>query len=286
MKRLTWFSAVLAAFLASSLGFAQVGAPVAGASGPPAGTYTQAQQITAAQALSVPYVLSKSSITFVVPATGTMGNNGALTVGTALPSAYAHAFFFMPAGSVAAGVPAAATWLYTECTTTTACINYNNAYTSGTPSIPSKVAFSTTGPGAYTGDTTDRVGPLITVPAGAMTANAVLRMSTGWSATNNADLKTATIKVGATAIIPGMTLASTLAVEAQHTLRNQGVVNSQVGVPNAATFFGITSATSARIFTSIDFSSSQNLSVVIGHGTATDNAILEGYMFEILSDGT
>lgn len=58
---------------------------------------------------NVPYVFSRTGIPFIVAPTGTMGNNGAVTMGTALPTTYSGgAWIWYPAGAVAAGTPASA----------------------------------------------------------------------------------------------------------------------------------------------------------------------------------
>ena len=44
-----------------------------------------------------------STIPLILPSSGSMGNNGALTLTTALDSSYANAFFYMPASAIASG---------------------------------------------------------------------------------------------------------------------------------------------------------------------------------------
>src|SRR5579859_1785192 len=103
-----------------------------------------------------------NGIPFIVANTGTMGNNGALTLGTALPSTYANAYVYLPANAISAG--SAAGWYFCQFSSTTVGTVFNNTYSSGTPQIPAAlVSFATTGPGAYTGVTTQITGPNFTI---------------------------------------------------------------------------------------------------------------------------
>lgn len=109
----------------------------------------------------------QSGIPFIKASSGTMGNNGAISAMTALPVTYsAGAYIWLPAGAVAAGVPAAPTWYWFVASSATAGTVYNNIYTTGQPSPPAvNTPFATTGPGAYTGDTGTITGPIFTVVA-------------------------------------------------------------------------------------------------------------------------
>jgi hypothetical protein len=240
MRRL---AGAFAALLVTLGAYAQVGAPVVGAAGPPAGTYTQAQQITAAQSLSVPYVFAKTAIPFVSVSTGSMADNGVLTVGTALPRTIANGYFFLPANAISAG--SAAGWYFTQCSTTTACVVKNNVYTTGVPTVPaSPTAFVTTGPGAYVGVTAEVFGPTITVPANAMGANGQLRIMTMWAVTNNVNAKGVNVRFSGNAgtLFLTQSVASAAGLQDMRLIRNTGVTNSQVGYGLNNGSFGTTSA--------------------------------------------
>lgn len=97
--------------------------------------------------------------------TGTMANNGAITLGTALDTTYADCYLFLPAGAIAAGVPAAASWLYAQMSSATVGTVFNNTYTSGDVTVPaSPTPFVSTGPGAFTGDTAEEQAAIFTLP--------------------------------------------------------------------------------------------------------------------------
>src|SRR5690242_937018 len=137
--------------------------------GPPSNVSITGGTITGT---NVPYTLSHSAIPFISAPTGTMANNGAVTFGTALPIAYSGgAWIYYPAGAVAAGVPAAASWLWTVMSSTTVGTVYNSTYTSGAVALGTTTAFVTTGPGAFVGDTAEEFGPQITLPANSLGAN-------------------------------------------------------------------------------------------------------------------
>ncbi len=79
---------------------------------------------------------------------GTMNNNGAFVLGTALTRTYARAYLYFPANVIGAGVPAG--WYYCTFTSTTAGTVFNNVYTTGNVSFPATpTPFVTTGAGAF-----------------------------------------------------------------------------------------------------------------------------------------
>lgn len=279
---------LLSLFLAAALSFAPSWAVAdlrAIANGPPVGTYTQAQQITAAQALRTPYILAKSTIPMISVSTGSIANNGALTAITALPRTFANAYMLFPAGAIAAGVPAAATYYYVQCSSTTACTIFNNPYVSGVPTIPaSPTAFSTTGPGAFTGSTAADTALTFTMPAGTMGANGALRMWTLWGSNNTANAKTAQVKLGATAVLSG-SLLSVLGAADFRIITNAGSASSQIGA-NTGFVSGVNTSTGNLTTAAINTGADATISVVMQKATATDNMWLEVGIFEVLSDGT
>ncbi len=93
-------------------------------------------------------VIGQSNLPMVYLASAAVGNNGALTLTTALATAYANAYCYLPAAAIVGG--SAAGWYYCTFSTTSAGTIFNNVYTNGTPTIPiSPTPFVTTGPGAF-----------------------------------------------------------------------------------------------------------------------------------------
>lgn len=142
-----------------------------------------------------------SAIPFIVAPTGTMANNGVITLGTALPAIFSGgAFVNLPANAIVAG--SAAGWYWTVFSTTAIGVVFNNTYVSGPVSAPAvPTPFVTTGPGAYTGVTTLQTGPSIQLPApGVVGQAAALRLSLSYSHNNSAGTKVKTVTLGGTTI--------------------------------------------------------------------------------------
>jgi hypothetical protein len=146
--------------------------PVTVANGGTGGTTA----VTACAGIGCQTKLAQWSAPVFIAPTGTMGNNGAVTLGTAMDRTYSEgAWFYYPAGAVAAGVPASATFLWTVCTTTTACTVYNSTFDGlSVPGEGVTTAYSTTGPGAFTGVTAATVAITVTIPANTLGATGAL----------------------------------------------------------------------------------------------------------------
>jgi hypothetical protein len=136
--------------------------------------------VTASQVTGIESVIAQWGVPVILASSGTMGNNGAVSGMTALPTTYSGgAWLYLPAGAVAAGVPAAAAFLWFVASSTTAGTVYNSTWDgSGIPALGTTTAFATTGPGAFTGVAAGEITvATITVPAGAMGPNGVLKVS-------------------------------------------------------------------------------------------------------------
>jgi hypothetical protein len=121
---------------------------------------------------SVPYTLFSTGIPFIIVSSGSMGNNGALTITGAVASIYPNAYVYLPSGAISSG--SAAGYYYAVFSSTTAATVYNNTYTpgSGVPTVPaSPTAFSTTGPGAYTQSASPPNPFSVVIPANALSIN-------------------------------------------------------------------------------------------------------------------
>ena len=133
---------------------------------------------------------------------------------------------------------------------------------------------------SHTGDTDETTLATITIPAGVMGANGLLRVTTLWTTTNNANNKTQRIKLGSSEF-----LAYVATTEASHqhltVIRNRGAQNSQVGAAKAAAnAFDL--STSAVATASIDTSAQASLSITGQLANAADTITLESYLVEIL----
>lgn len=229
---------------------------------------------------TTPIKLAASGIPFIIAPTGTMGNNGAITLGTALATTYALAYIYLPAGALFTG--SGAGWYFCQMSSTTVGVVYQNMYISGAPTIPSApVAWVSTGPGAYTGVTGGITGPQITIPAGLLGPNGALRLSQLDSMNASANAKALSAFIGATSI-----WAATLSTTGQFgfasisTIYNRGAQNSNVTLA-IGTPAGTGTAGAANNFTSINFAVAQVLSFNLNTGTATDLIVIESFLIEV-----
>lgn len=239
-----------------------------------------------ARALQARYALGKSGVPIILTPSGSMGNNGALTIGTALARTYARAYFWMPAGSVATSVPASAELLYGTCSSTTSCTLFNNTCSTwpctGTPNTTS---FSTTGPGAYTQSTSAQTVLTFQVPANSLGPNGSLYLRGLFSVINNSNTHVATVAFGGTNIL-AQTVASQNVFGIDRSVTNLGVTNAQLTFVASGSTSGTLNevgpigSANANATLAINTTANQNITVQLQDGTATDYLILENFNVE------
>lgn len=229
-----------------------------------------------------------SGIPFSVANTGSFGNNGALTLGTALATTYSGGIYlYFPAGAIVAG--SLAGWYWTVMSSSTLGVVYNNTYVSGPVSAPvTLVPFVTTGPGAYTGVVLAVTGPSIPLPAAnVVQAASAVRVSAQYSHNNSAGAKTKTITLGGTVI---MTEADTT---------TQSFVTQVLGFEKNSAALMSSSAGAATgglgaVNTPLNYNTAANfasqtapptLALTLQIATATDVIVLEGFLVEIFQLG-
>lgn len=243
--------------------------------------WTQAPVSSAPGNLDVPQGSSpalrllQTGLAFCIAPTGSMANNGAITLGTALPAIYGNIYLYLPANAIVAG--SAAGWYYAQMTSTTVGQVFNYAYTSGTPTIPgSPIAFATTGPGAYTGVTTAVTGPNVTMPANSMGPNGALTLRSLWTYVNSANNKTLVHLLGSSAV---MSVVATTSVSyfADQIMLNRG--NAAKQVANTTNPQGSTSTADA-VFT-VDTTADQTVGVKMTMATATEYLICDAALINV-----
>ena len=233
----------------------------------------------------VSVVFQTASPKFIVPPTGTMGNNGALTLGTALPYVPANSFLWLPASAISTG--SAAGWYFAQFSSTTAGTVYNNTYTYGqVPAVPSPlVPFATTGPGAYTGVTTEVQGPTYAMPANTMGTHSTLKVTTLYTMPKNADNKTLRTAVSGTDFYADTQAGSTIAAQGTTTLiTNGGSAALQIGCPGASGNAAGCAGASTQPYSTgtVDMTQPQTVYPTATMGTATDYLIFESVSVELL----
>lgn len=228
-------------------------------------------------------VLSTSGIPFIKASSGTMGNNGAISAMTALPRTYSNgAYLGLPAGSIAAGVPAAFTWYWFVASSTTAGTVYNSTYTSGKPQPGTLTAFATTGPGAFTGSTAVVTAISIPVPANAMGRNGRVEIYTSLSVNNSGGDKSPAIKWGGDACWSATFTTQTSSV--QHcSITNRGVLSAQNLSALYASSAANVSGTNVAADSTQNTATAINATVTLYTAAATDHAILENHRIEVVN---
>jgi len=179
-------------------------------------------------ALLVSRELFRSNIPLIIAPTGSMANNGVLTSGTANPLTYLKSYTWLPTGAIFAASPAG--WYWTVWTTTTAATVYQETWdgASNPVAVASPTAWVKTGPGAFTGPTTNAL--YFTVPCPALGVNSRLNIYRKSAQTNNANAKTAEIRMTnlAGTVFLTDTLTSFAEVSSEKMIQVEGVADKQL----------------------------------------------------------
>lgn len=218
---------------------------------------------------NIPYSIAQWGVASGIAPSGTIGNNGALTLGTALPRIFSEGIYlYFPADSIAVGVAAGSYWCVMS--STTAGTIYNNTL-SGIPTTPaSPTAFVTTGPGAYTGDTTARVVASFTIPAGSLGNRGVYNYKSLHSHINNANNKVHSLTFGSA------TLQTVTSTTSGGTLIDKPVFLVTNGIQKST---GVSVTGPGQIVSHLKHTVDTTVDVTVTHleqiTVATDYAILE-----------
>ena len=233
----------------------------------------------------------RTGIPFIVAPTGTMANNGAVTLGTALQATYLSSYLFLPASAVVAG--SAAGWYYTVFSSTTVGTVFANTYVAaqvvganavagGAPVIPSvPTAFVTVGPGAFTGVTTPVTGPALLIPANQIGPFGSLRIMALASVNSSVGNKTIALGIGTIAApVAFTTVVATTSIgqKISTDIFNRG--SSTINVSNPAGAYGPGAGVAALVVSNINFAVANYLVPILTVATATDTLVLEAMLME------
>lgn len=148
------------------------------------------------------------------------------------------------------------------------------------PRILGASAVAVSGPA----DTNENILATITIQAGAMGLNGILRVTTCFSFTNSANTKAGRIRlggIGGTAFLSQTGWTTQLGLEHITTIYNRGATNSQVGggigVADSGPVAGQT-----RVTGTIDTSAATTLVITGQKGLAGDTLTLESYLVELI----
>jgi len=214
--------------------------------------------------------LISAALPMLLPSSGSVGANGALTLTTnvSLSGGYTWGcYMYFPAGACYSG--SVAGLYYVVMSSINAGTIYNNIYTTGTPAVPaSPTAIVDAGPGAYT-QTTGQVALMSqTIPANAMGRNGLLMCDPGFLFPNNGNNKTVSLYFGASVVYGKTRTISTTEVPLID-IRNAGVTNRQVSKFAQGAGPG-TSLTSGVTRTAIDTTAAVSLEFRAQLAVATD----------------
>jgi hypothetical protein len=233
----------------------------------------------------VPYVLTTPGAPVLIPPSGTMAANGAVTFGTAIALEIGVVltdglWAYFPAGAVYAGSAAGFYWM--TMSSTTAGTVYDTMYEPGVtsgerPSSPT--AISAAGPGAYTGETATIVAASATLPGGALGLNGSLRVTQVAAANNTANNKTTTAQINATRVGGIPTFISTAGNRQFIDIIAMGSHTRQW----ASFYMGVSSSSSSTgFFRTEDLSADATITARLAHQTAaTDWVMLSALRIEV-----
>lgn len=230
----------------------------------------------------VPQILAQSGVPIGIAPSGTMGANGAVTLGTALNVTYSGGLWlYLPAGAAYAGSIAGFYW--TVMSSTTVGTVYGDTYTPGTnsPNIPaSPTPIVDAGPGAFTGLTTEITAVSVLLPGGSLGKNGQLVVETYTQSTNSAGNKISTTKLGGVSLESRYNTTDTSPSQ-RITYMNRGSEARQTK-NRAASTIGFMPPGVAAVDTTVDTSVDQTLTFTLQKPTAaTDWQILAAYHVEV-----
>lgn len=135
---------------------------------------------------------------------------------------------------------------------------------------------------SHTGDTNEFVFATVTVPANKMGAKGVLRITTLWTVTNNANAKTPRIRLGGVSgtAFYSASVPNVQTVQLQTIIRNRDVTGSQVS--HASSSGSFSTSTAAVVTGSIDTTAAQDIVISGQLGNSADTISLEAYLVEVI----
>lgn len=233
--------------------------------------------VTANQVTGIETVVAKWGVPVGLASSGTMGNNGAASGMTALPTTYAGGMWlYIPAGAIAAGEPATAAFRWFKASSTTAGTFYNSTWDgSGIPPLGTETPYVTTGPGAFTGVAAGEiVAATVTIPAGAMGPNGYIDVDFGHQINTAAGTKVPRIRLSGAAgtILTGASLSTTNFPLGRLKVSNLGLATRQRAFYDLMAAGGVFSAVS---YANIDTTASMTLVFSLEKGTATNYVLFE-----------
>lgn len=134
-----------------------------------------------------------------------------------------------------------------------------------------------------TGTASETALASVTIPAGAMGANGIIRVTALWTYTSNTNAKTLRVRFGnglsGTAFQNHSTSNSTAAIRTFTTIQNRNSASSQIAGMSSGQF---TASSTANVTGTIDTTAQQTITLSGLLGSAGDTITLESYLVEVL----
>jgi hypothetical protein len=225
--------------------------------------------------------LAQSAVPAILVPSGTVATNGVITLGTALPTTYAAAWIYLPAGAVVGGAAGLYYCVFSSATVGQVYTNYSAALTQLIPAIPTGALVPAVGSNSAYTTVVAIDSPLacIDVPGLLMGLNGRIRVTTRVSVLNNANVKTEKFTFGGSSFGGFVPLASVAGAEVVREISNRGNAASQFSLANAA----LTSETSGTpTYTTVNTAVDALLAITGNLATATDYFVLESLAVEVL----
>lgn len=186
----------------------------------------------------IPVVLFQLAVPAATAPTGSIAANGAITLGTGLPTTYPNIYLCFPANALFAG--SGAFFYYCQMTSPTVGVAFNNVMGVGSiydiPAVPTPIVAA--GPGAFVGINAEVQGPSLLIPPNIMGKHGKLSISHLWSFANASGtpqtprLRWGASGIGGANVLMAPVISTTIKnVNAITQLANRGVTNVQVS-PN------------------------------------------------------
>jgi len=223
----------------------------------------------------VPAILAQAGTPSGVAPSGSVGANGALTLGTALAIVHTGGLYlYFPLGALYAASPAGSYWCVMSSTTVGTA--YNNVYTPGEALAPpvSATAIVAAGPGAYTGVTTTVTLASFTLPAGSMGANGWLLSDLVFTNNNSVGNKVQRQTIGG--VSTGGVTTSTVTDQSQE-LKFFNVGSETKNQANYKNYGASSSAQASTRGMTLDTNTALVVAQTGQMATATDWVILEAH---------
>lgn len=246
-----------------------------------AGVSGDAESLTDPSSVSGDRTLLATGMAMILPSSGSVAANGALTLTTNLPLSGGYSwgcYMYFPVGAVYSG--SVAGLYYVEMASNATGTIYDNRYSSGTPTIPTvKTPIVAAGPGAYAQTNSPVDLTTVAVVGNSMGANGRLVHQPAYVYPNNANNKVLSTVLGSSNIY-GKTRTTATQDTPLIDIRNRGIATRQVSTW-ANSGLPAVSSTSGIVNTAQDTTADLSLITRGQLAVSTDYIILESNSVEL-----